>query len=110
MSRARTPRILYTSSFLALPPADAPLALTANDYQRTKVRALDLARQAAAAGLPIVTLLPGVVYGPGPATEGNLVGRLIADHLEGRLPGLVGATRPWSFAWRMTWRRRTWRR
>ncbi len=27
------------------------------------------------------------MYGPGPQTEGNLVGRLIADHLAGRLPG-----------------------
>jgi farnesol dehydrogenase len=94
----RTPRILYTSSFLALPPADAPRTLAANDYQRTKARALDLARQEAAAGLPLITLVPGVVYGPGPATEGNLVGRLVADHLRGRLPGIVGATRPWSYA------------
>lgn len=94
----RTPRILYTSSFLALPPADAPRPLAANDYQRTKTRALDVARAAAASGLPLVTVVPGVVYGPGPATEGNLVGRLVQDHLAGRLPGLVGATRPWSYA------------
>ena len=45
-----------------------------------------------------MTLVPGVVYGPGPATEGNLVGRLIRDHLAGRLPFLVGADRPWSYA------------
>jgi nucleoside-diphosphate-sugar epimerase len=93
-----TPRIIYTSSFLALPPADLTRAIAANDYQRTKGRALDLARQEAAAGLPLITMVPGVVYGPGPATEGNLVGRLISDHLAGRLPGLVGATRPWSYA------------
>ena len=97
--RARgTPRVVYTSSFLALPPADLSRPLAANDYQRTKVRALEVARHAAAAGFPIVILCPGVVYGPGPATEGNLVGRLIRDHLAGRLPGIVGADLPWSYA------------
>ena len=92
------PRVVYTSSFLALPPADTPHALTANHYQRTKVAARDLARRAAADGLPVVTLYPGVVYGPGPVTEGNLVGRLMRDHLSGRLPGVVGPERLWSFA------------
>ncbi|HEX4566836.1 MAG TPA: NAD-dependent epimerase/dehydratase family protein [Vicinamibacterales bacterium] len=91
------PRIVYTSSFLALPPADSPHALTANHYQRTKVAARDLARRAAADGLPLVTLYPGVIYGPGPATEGNLVARLMRDHLNGRLPGAVGPERIWSF-------------
>jgi nucleoside-diphosphate-sugar epimerase len=40
-----------------------------------------------------------VIYGPGLMSEGNLVGRQIADHLAGRLPGLLGAERLWSFAW-----------
>ncbi len=94
-----TPRIVYTSSFLARPPADGTAPICANDYQRTKVRAREVARAAAAAGAPIVSLVPGVIYGPGKATEGNLVGRLIADHLERRLPGLIGADRPWSYAY-----------
>jgi len=92
------PRIVYTSSFLALPPAGRPQALTANHYQRTKVAARDVARRAAADGLPIVTLYPGVVYGPGPATDGNLVGRLMSDQLRGRLPAVVGPEHIWSFA------------
>lgn len=90
-------RFVYTSSFLALPPRGAQSPLEANDYQRTKVRALELARRAAS-DLPIAILFPGVVYGPGAITEGNLVGRLIVDHLHGRLPGLIGADRPWSYA------------
>jgi nucleoside-diphosphate-sugar epimerase len=94
-----TPRVVYTSSFLALPPADAAGVLTANDYQRTKVRARAVARAAVEAGLPVVTLVPGVLYGPGASTEGNLIGRLIADHLAGRLPGLIGADRRWSYAY-----------
>jgi farnesol dehydrogenase len=93
-----TPRILYTSSFLARPPADGHEPLSANDYQRTKAVAREVAREAAAAGLPIVTLVPGVIYGPGPATEGNLVGRLVRDHLAGRLPGLIAPERRWSYA------------
>jgi farnesol dehydrogenase len=94
----RTPRIVYTSSFLARPPADGREPLSANDYQRTKTRAREVAREAAAAGLPIVTLVPGVLYGPGPVTEGNLVGRLIRDHLAARLPGLIAPERRWSYA------------
>ena len=93
-----TPRLVYTSSFLALPPADSPRPLTANHYQRTKVAARDVARRAAADGLPVVTLYPGVIYGPGPATEGNLVGRLMRDHLAGQLPGVIGAEHLWSYA------------
>jgi nucleoside-diphosphate-sugar epimerase len=92
-------RLVYTSSFLALPPAGRPAPIAANDYQRTKVAALELARTAAASGAPIVSLLPGVIYGPGAATEGNLVGRLVRDHLEGRLPGVIGADRQWSFSY-----------
>ena len=91
------PRVVYTSSFLALPPADSPHALTANHYQRTKVAARDVARRAAAEGVPVVTLYPGVIYGPGPATEGDLVGRLMRDHLAGRLPAVIGPERLWSF-------------
>ena len=92
-------RVVYTSSFLARPPAGLSRPLQANDYQRTKVRALEAARAASAAGLPIVTLVPGVIYGPGADTEGNLVGRLLRDHLRGRLPGVVGGHCRWSCAW-----------
>ena len=102
LSAARTqhvPRIVYTSSFLALPPAGSPHALTANHYQRTKVAARDVARRAAADGSPVVTLYPGVVYGPGPATEGNLVARLMRDQMAGQLPGVIGPEHTWSFAY-----------
>jgi farnesol dehydrogenase len=93
------PRLVYTSSFLALPPGGRTAPIEANDYQRTKVAAHRLAMRARDEGAPIVTMYPGVVYGPGVMTEGNLVGRLLADHRAGRLPGVVGADRQWSFAW-----------
>ncbi len=92
-------RMVYTSSFLARPPRGRATPLAANDYQRTKTLADEVASRARAAGAPLVTLYPGVMYGPGLLSEGNLVGRLIADHLAGRLPGLLGADRIWSFAW-----------
>ncbi|NQW04626.1 MAG: NAD-dependent epimerase/dehydratase family protein [Acidobacteria bacterium] len=92
-------RLVYTSSFLALPPAGRTAPLVANDYQRTKADAAVIAADARDHGVPIVSMYPGVIYGPGLLSEGNLVGRLIADHLAGRLPGLLGAQRLWSFAW-----------
>jgi farnesol dehydrogenase len=94
-----TPRVLHTSSFLALPPRGHSAPVAANDYQRTKVRAESVAREAAERGAPIVRLYPGVIYGPGVYSEGNLIGRMLRDHLRGRLPGVVGADRAWSYAW-----------
>lgn len=92
-------RVVYTSSFLAQPPAGRTEPLRANDYQRTKADALIVAKRAAAAGAPIVTIIPGVIFGPGIESEGNLIGRMVADHLAGRLPGLIGPDKIWSFAW-----------
>ena len=94
-----TPRVLYTSSFVAIPPKGRTEPLVANDYQRTKVAADRLADEAVRGGAPLVRVYPGVVYGPGSFTEGNLVGRLIADHLAHKLPGLVGPENRWSYAY-----------
>ena len=91
-------RCVYTSSFLALPPAGHATPLSANDYQRTKTLALRVADEFVARGAPIVSLVPGVIYGPGARTEGNLVGRLLMDRVGGRLPASVGLDRTWSFA------------
>ncbi len=99
VARARSiPRVLYTSSFLALPPRGRDAPLQANDYQRTKVAADQAADRATNDGAPLIRVYPGVVYGPGAFTEGNLVGRLIADHLRRRLPGLIGPEHPWSYS------------
>ena len=91
----RIARLVYTSSFLALPPAGHDRPIEANDYQRTKVAALRVARAAVGIGTPIVTLAPGVIYGPGSSTDGNLVGRMVQDHLRRRLPGVIGGDRQW---------------
>jgi farnesol dehydrogenase len=101
-------RLVYTSSFMALGPSgDAavdggrphPGPPFRNAYERTKAAADGLARAAAAAGEDVVVVYPGVIYGPGDMTEGNIVARLVADHLNGRLPALVGpCDRRWSYA------------
>jgi len=91
-------RIVYTSSFLALPPEGHSTPLEANDYQRTKVAADRVAGAAVESGVPLIRVYPGVVYGPGTLTEGNLVGRLIDDHLRRRLPGIIGPHHRWSYS------------
>lgn len=98
-STAGIGRIVYTSSFLARPPRGEDAPLRANDYQRTKVDALAVAARAQAQGAPIVIVYPGVIYGHGVMSEGNLVGRWLAEHAAGRFPGLIGADRMWSYAW-----------
>src|SRR5215218_6763236 len=49
-------RIVYTSSFLAHPPAGGHVPLALNDYQRTKVQAATAARDAIRSGVPLVSL------------------------------------------------------
>jgi len=101
-------RLVYTSSFIAVgptgpEPADErqrhPGRGWRNDYERTKALADAVAAEAAAAGQDVVTLYPGVVYGPGDLTDGNLVAKMVADHMRGRLPGIIGpGDRLWSYA------------
>ena len=105
---AANARLLYTSSFIAVgptgaQPADESLARNGavfrNDYERTKAAADTIAREAAAGGADVVILYPGVVYGPGDLTDGNLVVKMAADHMAGRFPGIVGpGDRLWSYA------------
>ena len=107
-ARGASARLVYTSSFIAVGPAGpAPVDEAQvhpgtgyrNPYERTKAEADVVARAAAAAGQDVVLLYPGVIYGPGDMTEGNLVAKLVADRMNGRLPGLIGpGDRLWSYA------------
>jgi farnesol dehydrogenase len=92
-------RIVYCSSFLALGPtdgrrsADERLAhdgAPRNDYERTKLAAEALVRGRQSEGQPIVIVYPGVVYGPGRLTDGNLLAGVARDLLSGRFPGMIG--------------------
>lgn len=94
------PRVIYTSSFIALGPTDGAVADESwtlsgrrphNDYERTKALALEEARRAARGGANVVTLFPGVVYGPGVLTDGGLVTKTIRDFMERKIPGILGA-------------------
>ena len=106
-ARARGVRLVYTSSFFAVGPTGSSPADESqshpgnygNDYERTKALADEVARAYAREGGDIVILYPGVVYGPGEITDGNLVAKLLADQMNSRLPGIVGpGDRLWSYA------------
>ncbi|MDQ7087366.1 MAG: NAD-dependent epimerase/dehydratase family protein [Acidobacteriota bacterium] len=47
-------------------------------------------RQRMEKGAPLVALYPGVVYGPGRMTDGNILAAAGRDLLRGRLPGTIG--------------------
>ncbi len=92
-------RFVYCSSFFALGPTDGRRNANESllhdgcprtDYERTKLKAEGLVRHRQEAGLPIVIVYPGVVYGPGRLTEGNLMAGIARDLLTGELPGMIG--------------------
>jgi len=106
-SRAGVRRVVYTSSFMALGPsadvsADESLRNAgpfANEYEESKSQALEWLRCEGLRQFPVIAVLPGVVYGPGPKTDGNLMGEMIDGYLAGKFPGLLGSgNQRWSFA------------
>lgn len=100
-------RVLYVSSFIALGPTDGRTLdesaeprdrVWINDYERTKTLSDRRARKAIAQGAPLTVVYPGVIYGPGEMTEGNIVVRHILDLIHGRLPALLGKPeRRWNY-------------
>ena len=103
-------RLLYVSSFMALGPSEnapggthdesSPAADRAwiNHYERTKTLADRRARRAIDEGLPLTVVYPGVIYGPGELTEGNIVVRHLIDLVHRRLPALLGEPhRRWNY-------------
>jgi nucleoside-diphosphate-sugar epimerase len=105
--KAGVERFVYTSSFIALgPSADATAGETlenrgpySNEYEQSKAEALNWLRAEGFAKFPVIALMPGVIYGPGPATEANLVGGMIEQYLAGKFPGVLGSGQQrWSFA------------
>ncbi|KAK4770997.1 hypothetical protein SAY87_031529 [Trapa incisa] len=92
-------KIIYTSSFFALGPTDGHVAdesqvhhqrFFCTEYEKSKLEADKLALRAASEGLPIVMVYPGVIYGPGKLTAGNIVAHLLIERFNGRLPGYIG--------------------
>ncbi len=100
-------RFLYTSSFIAIGPSNGnpnteenlhdPHHLH-NEYERTKYLADQLANEYFAKKLPVITVYPCVIYGPGEVTEGNLVVRIILDYLGRKIPGILGdGSKMWNY-------------
>ena len=105
--QAGVKRVVYTSSFLALGPssdANAGEALRhagpfSDAYEESKARAREWLRSQEGRRFPVMVMFPGVIYGPGPKTEGNLIGGMIDPYLAGKFPGLLGSgEQRWSFA------------
>jgi len=102
------PKMIYTSSFMALGPSGAqPIterSVTERDhfhnlYEKTKYLGDQAARAAQARGAPVVILYPSVIFGPGETTDGNLVAKILADLIRGRLPGRMGnGSALWNYA------------
>ncbi|KAH0734099.1 hypothetical protein KY285_009806 [Solanum tuberosum] len=92
-------KILYTSSFFALGPTDGYVADEAQihsgkffctEYEKSKAVADKVALDAVSEGMPILPVYPGVIYGPGKVTAGNVVARMLIERFNGRLPGYIG--------------------
>ena len=49
------------------------------EYEKSKFLADRIALQAAAEGVPITIVYPGVMYGPGTLTSGNLVCHVVRE-------------------------------
>ena len=99
-------KFIHTSSFIALGPSNGkPLTEDDNrrtdhfhnDYERTKYLGDQVARKYQKEGYPVTILYPGVIYGPGSLTYGNIIAKNIIPFLNGKMPfGL--SLRAWSYA------------
>ncbi|MEQ8767404.1 MAG: NAD-dependent epimerase/dehydratase family protein [Planctomycetota bacterium] len=103
-------RVVLTSSFFALGPSTEVAGPVSeehrsestphNDYERTK-RALEpiVSDHVRRGAVEVVTTYPGVIYGPGELTEGNILVKTFRDYLAGKLPGIPGSGKQlWSYA------------
>ncbi|TXG52377.1 hypothetical protein EZV62_021546 [Acer yangbiense] len=92
-------KIIYTSSFFALGSTDGYIAdetqfhkekYFCSEYEKSKATADKIALQAASEGFPIVPVYPGIIFGAGKITAGNVVAQLLIERFNGRLPGYIG--------------------
>ena len=100
-------KFIYTSSFMAIGPSNGKINTEEtqhdpdhlhNHYERTKYIADQLIPAYLNRGLPVITVYPCVIYGPGEITEGNLVVRIILDFLEQKIPGILGdGSKLWNY-------------
>lgn len=88
-------KFVYASSFMALGPSNGkpiteqePRRTTVvhNDYERTKYLSDQKMREYLDRRYPIYILYPGVIYGPGNLTDGNIVAKNLIPFLQGKMP------------------------
>lgn len=85
------PRAVYTSTLAVNSDTDGEVVDESyrfdgehvSAYDRTKAEAHDVAAELAADGVPVVTVMPGTIYGPGDASQ---LGDLWRDYLRGDVP------------------------
>jgi NAD+-dependent farnesol dehydrogenase len=109
-TRAGVQKIIHTSSFISLGPSSGPEPLQEGDrrprhdfrtdYERTKYLADQVTDRWIARGAPVVTVYPGVIFGPGSCGDGNLVGKMIWMLARGKFPGIIGSGKQvWNLAY-----------
>lgn len=89
--RAGTPRIVYTSTLAVNSDTGGRILDESHQhhgghisaYDRTKAEAHIVAKEFAAAGLPVVIVMPGAIYGPGDTSQ---TGELIKQVVAGKRP------------------------
>ncbi|MGH8825521.1 MAG: NAD-dependent epimerase/dehydratase family protein [Jiangellaceae bacterium] len=97
-TRAPVPRTVYTSTLAVNSDTGGAVVDEAyafrgrhiSAYDETKAHAHDAAAQMAAGGAPVVTVMPGVVYGPDDTSQS---GALLRQVIEGRRPMVPAAGR-----------------
>jgi nucleoside-diphosphate-sugar epimerase len=96
--QAGVDRVVHTSTVMAIGPTDGfiadestPIPLRhLSHYQRTKAMALEQVARSAQKGLPVVTVSPSLVYGPGTSERHVSFNRLLHSFLTGKpvvIPG-----------------------
>jgi nucleoside-diphosphate-sugar epimerase len=102
---AGVPRIVYCSSIAALgrgepgeirDESSVHPGVFPSSYEETKWRAHLLARELAGGGLPIVTVMPGAVYGPG---DPSVLGVLLRYYARGWLVAFPRTTGEFSWVY-----------
>ncbi|MDT0212974.1 NAD-dependent epimerase/dehydratase family protein [Rothia sp. ARF10] len=101
--RAGTPKVVYTSTLAVNSDTGGVVRDETHrhtgehitEYDRTKAEAHDAAHEYAARGAPVVTVMPGGIYGPGDTSQ---VGELMARVVAGRRPQVPtgGGTLMWT--------------
>jgi nucleoside-diphosphate-sugar epimerase len=108
MKELRIPRGVYTSTLAVNSDTHCQLVDESyrftgkhiSEYDRTKAIAHHIADQFIAEGLPLIIVMPGLVYGPG---DTSTLRHNIIDFLQGKLPpcaGVMWRTSPKDICWR----------